>query len=263
MAFWGFDFLLDNVSSTGYGIYISSIGDSGVIDGPFGSSINLITKKLLRNPVEYFYGAEQAPVLDFEISVTSPEPLSGSMRNVIGSWLFGKQSYRKLRIMQNDLQDVYFNCFIVSGTAIYIGNLCYGFKIHIKCDSPFAYGNPAIVLKTYSTVVNESYTYNNLSANAYYTYPVLGFRMSAYGGDFSITNTSDSNRVFSFTGLAAVETINMDCQRQVLTSNTGLLRISNFNKKWLRFIPGINILTIVGNIDYLALTIPVVKKVGA
>ena len=263
MAFWGFDFLLDNVSSTGYGVYISNINDSGVIESSFGSSINLITKKLLRNPVEYLFGVEQTPPLEFDISITSPDPIPGSMRDVIGSWLFGKQSYRKLRIIQNDLQDVYFNCFIVSGTAIYIGNLCYGFKCHIKNDSPFAYGNTQTITRTYTLLANELYTYNNLSANAYYTYPTVTFKISSVGIDFGIMNANDNNRVFTFTSLTAGEIMTVDCQRQIISSSTGLLRVANFNKKWLRFVPGINILRIVGGIDYLTLQIPVAKKVGA
>jgi hypothetical protein len=147
--FFGFDFLLDTISSTDYGIYISGIRDSGVIESPFGSGITPITKKLLRNPTEYIYGFEQTPVLEFDISITSPDPIPGSMRDIIGSWLFGKQEYRKLRIIQNDLQDVYFNCLITSGTGIYVGNLCYGWRCHVKNDSPFAYGSTITVLRQF------------------------------------------------------------------------------------------------------------------
>jgi phage-related protein len=265
MSFFGYEFIFDSKPSSEYGLVISSIGDSGTIESPQGSGISLITKKILRNPTEYLYGVEQQPVLEFDLEFFSQNPISGEMRNIVSSWLFGQQNFKILRILQSDLQNIYFNVFFINAVATYVGRVQYGWKAHARCDSPFANTNSQTILHSFSgsAIVNEVLTINNLSANAYYTYPTLAFRTSTMGNSFSITNINDNNRIFSFTALLAEETISVDCLRQIVVSNSGLLRVSHFNLKWFRLVPGINILTVVGGVTYYTMTIPIVKKVGA
>jgi len=265
MSFYGLEFIYNDISSINYGLYISKIDGNGVDEASIGSEIELITKKILRNPVEFLYGVEQTPVLEFDIEFTSQNPLYAADRNVISAWLFGQQNRAKLQILQCDLQDIYFNCLLTSSQVTYVGNLAYGFKAHVICDSPFAWEYPKIITKTFSgsAIVNEGITVYNLSADNYYTYPTVSFTTSAIGNYCTIVNTTDNNRSFSFTGLLANETITVDCNKQIITTNSGLKRVSNFSLGWLRFIRGVNLLTIQGGITNYSITYPVARKVGA
>lgn len=264
MAFFSTEFLFDGISSYDFGLFISNIDSSGVVRSPMGSGINLVTKKILRNPIEYLYGTEQGPRLEFDLSFHSSDPISAETRNIVSSWLFGQQNFKRLQIMQSDLENVYFNVLITSANAVYVGNYQIGWDCHIVCNSPFAYEFPITQTVTNSSggVVLWSATINNISANADYTYPLLNFSTNAMGTSFSITNISDGDRVFLFDGINANETITVDNQRQIISSDTGLMRISKFNKNFFRLIPGINSLTVLGGFSSFTVTYTPFKKIG-
>ena len=264
MAFYGYEFLFDNVSSSIFGLFISDLESSGVINSPMGSSVTPSTKKILRNPIEYIYSVEQGPVLEFDLSFNSATPISAYDRNLIGSVLFGQAEYKKLQIVQPDLQDIYFNCIITSATATYVGNLHYGWRCHIRCDSPYAYEFPKIYQRTNTSggIWSELININNLSVSSDYTYPLVVFTTNGIGTSFSITNLTDANRVFAFGGISANETISVDNHKQIIKSSTGLMRISYFNLNWLRLLPGINVLNVVGGYGTYNIVYTPLKKIG-
>ena len=80
-------------------------------------------------------------------------------------------------------------------------------------------------------------------------------------GDITITNRSDNNRVFSFTGLSPSEILTVDNSLQQISSSTDLKRMSNFNKKFFRLIPGINTIRFKGNVSSIAMTYQFVAKI--
>lgn len=264
MSFFGWEFLLDTVSSVNFGLFISSIDGSSVTNSPMGSGLNPITKKILRNPVEYLYGVEISPPLEFLLEFHASSPISAEDRNVIGQWLFGSMGYRKLQIVQPDLDNVYFNVLITGATATYVGNLQYGWKCTAKCDSPFAYGYPIAqtVAGNEGGIVLWESTINNVSSTADYTYPLLTFSTNTVGTSFSITNNSDAGRIFLFDGISANETMTVDNQRQIISSSTGLMRISKFNKNFFRLVPGINSLSVIGGFSSFTVTYTPFKKIG-
>ena len=69
-----------------------------------------------------------------------------------------------------------------------------------------------------------------------------------------MTNSDDHDREFLFTGLLASESISIDASLQTVTSSTGLLRLANFNKHWLRLVPGINHLHVESGIGTFTIT---------
>jgi hypothetical protein len=279
MAFLGLEFIFNNIPSSNFGLFISKIDGQGVNESSLGSSIKLITKKLLRDPVEFFYGVEQAPVLEFELEFFSVNPLSAMDRNIISSWLFGQQTRGTLQILQEDFEGIHFNCIMDSSSATYVGNIQQGFKAHIICDSPFAWGQPGVVSYTNTTELPIGLVYDsalhvyNESADNFYTYPTIQFTMGWFGTDFAIRNTTDEAligeaRPFGFsyltTGSPVGETITVDNKRKIVQSSTGLTRLSStyFNLKWLRLLPGDNVLEVVGSPLNFTITYPVAKKVG-
>jgi len=66
----------------------------------------------------------------------------------------------------------------------------------------------------------------------------------------------------SFTGLSAGEVLTVDCARGILSSSTGLRRMSNFNKKFVKLVHEENVLVLNGDISSLVITHQEAVKVG-
>jgi len=264
MSFWACEFSYDNVPSSKFNLTISSAsGDSGMQDVRASSDIELYTEQIYRRPKVYFYGTSQRPVLEFDIEVTSPIEIDSVTSQVIQTWLFGQTEYKKLQIIQNDMQMVYFNCLLTSPTVLKHGRMIVGYKATVICDAPFAWEFPRTLTFDYTDVViSESYTFYNASDDVGYLYPTVEITMNSTGGNASITNGSDNNRKFEITDLSAGEVITFDNSRGIITSSTGLNRLSLFNKKWLRFVPSNNELLIEGNIGQLSITYQIARKVA-
>jgi hypothetical protein len=263
MSFPAVNFIYDGIISSEYGIRISS--DSSGTNNP-GADIQLYTQALYRRPVPYLLGIQQTPVLTFPVHISVPQYISTTESSVISSWLFGQMNYKKLQIIFPDMQYVYYNCLFTTPQVERIGNVIRGYSTNVICDSPFAWEYPKTISYTYTnggySVVDNINIYNS-SDNADYTYPSLTFTMNIFGGDLSITNASDNNREFLFTGLDANEiiTVNNDIQ-EITSSVTGINRLSDFNYQWMRYIPKMNNLVVSGNIASLSFTHQFAKKIS-
>ena len=268
MSFYARNFIYDSIISSEYGLTISSDNDSSVS----GADVELHTQSIYRRPKAYLLGVQQTPVLSMPIYITVPLSLSSTESSVISRWLFGRTSYKRLQIIQYDMQYVYYNCIFTSPQIERVGNVIRGYRSKIVCDSPFAWEFPKTI--TYSYDGNTAYDdicINNTSDNDDYTYPEISFSINAYGGGLSIINTSDNNRKFVFYGLDANEVMTVNNDTQVISSSTGENRLPNFNDgattpsdfyKWLRYVPGENRLSIEGNISSLSLTHQFARKMS-
>lgn len=264
MPFSAKTFIFDDIPSEFYNLYIGEINGGGE-SSMKGSDVELITEKIYRRPKPYLLGVEQKPVLEFEISTYVPGFLTAETYSTIAGWLFGQQRYKVLRLCQNDMQDVYFNAFFTSPEIIRVGNLIRGFKATIVCDAPWGYKNPKTY--TYNNYVGYSMSdtveFFNESANSAYTYPsdvtIVG---NIFGGSVTITNVTDNNRQFIY-NIARKETVSFDNDLQIVTSDKYTYPLVYFNKRWLRFVRGYNLLTFSGNITSVSITTPPIEvKIG-
>jgi len=264
MSFFGRSFVFDGIPSETYNLFISS-PDGGDVDTPGGSNVSIVKDEIRRRSEPFTYGVDQIEVLKFEIMLNSPSPdgLTAVDIQTAKRWLLGRQSYKKLQIMQPDMQDVYFNCFLSNAREHKVGNIIRGLKLDVECNAPWAFRFDKILTFDYIVAfVNTSILINNLSDDNYYLYPNLDVTMNSTGGDLTITNTNDSDREFIFESMSPDEVLNVNNSLNILTSSTGLFRLSNFNKQWLRLVPGMNNLTIVGNVSQLLFTLKFAKKIG-
>lgn len=263
MSFWGSTFVFDGVPSETHSLYIAS-PDGGDVDVTGASDVELYTEKVFRKPRVYLLGVEQSPVLSFEVSFNSPREITSVDQGIIQAWLFGHSQYKKLQIVQSDIQEVYYNCFLRNPRIHKVGNIVRGFKATVECDAPWGWTFEKTKTYTYSSggSINSDIVFNNISNDNGYLYPSVSFTMNTFGGDFSITNSSDNSRIFTFSELSASETITVDNERNVITSSLGLNRLSNFNKKWFRMIRGINLINFSGDITSVSLTYQFAKKVS-
>lgn len=264
MAFYAANFIYDSVISSEYGLHITSgDGDSNWS----AASVELHTQSIYRRPRNYLLGVQQTPVLSIPVQINVPVELSAEESAAVSSWLFGQMNYKKLQIIQSDMQYVYFNCIFTSPQLIRVGNIIRGFSSTIVCDSPFAWEFPKTTTYSYNAngyMAYEDITMVNSSDNPDYTYPTISFTMNNIGGGLTITNNSDtsgsSSREFIFTGLSAGEVITVNNDYQLITSSTGTNRLSNFNYKWLRYVPKANELHVEGNISSLSFTNQFARK---
>lgn len=265
MAFYGNSFLYDNIPSETYGLRISGL-DADAINQSMGSSaMNIYEQSIYRRPTPYFFGATPSPKLSFSLSAFAEEEMDASHFQLVQKWLFSSRTYKKLQIDQMDMYDIYFNCILNQPEIIRVGNKIQGFSCQVECDSPFAWKFPITTNYTYTqSVVNDTVTFNNTSDDiGNYVYPILVISLNNTGDHVKITNESDNNRVFEFLNLAASEVLTVDCGLETITSSTNLLRLSNFNKKFLRLVPGVNRLHIEADVENIAMTTQfIARKIG-
>jgi len=261
--FWGKTFIFDNVPSETYNLGIINF-DEGKINSPGGADIEIVTKQLYRKPKPLFFGTSQRPVLQFPLTIGTIDWLDGQTRSLIQKWLFGHKVYKKLQILETDLEDCYFYCFLTNSAPTYVGNMNTAYSCTVVCDAPWAWEPARTMTRTYTDdhYVTDSMNFYNSSADNDYLYPTVKFITNNIGSSFTLTNVTDASRQFIFTGISPIETITVDNYTQQMTSSTGLYRLSQFNKNWFRLLPGNNKLNWEGGMSNISITYQLAHKVG-
>ena len=264
MAFYAREFSFDGIPSSNYALTISSTTDGSEVSTNFPGDVKLFTEKLFNRTDEFYYGASVEPSLEFPVTfLTDNEELMAVNLEKIGLWLFGKRNYSDLKILQPDMQNVTYRCFMLQPKIIRIGNTIKGVSALVHSKDPWGLSEEKMYTYTFTPPVsNVVITNNNLSDDSGYLYPNMTITMADTGGDISITNTSDNNRVFSFSGLLANEVITIDNSLQIISSNSGLRRLGNFNKNFLRLVSGSNNLLITGAVTQITLEYAEARKIG-
>jgi len=265
--FYGRSFTISDQPSEFFNILISS-PEGGDVSTNASNDVELMTESIYRRPKVYLLGVKQSPVLEFDVHFNTPTELDASEAANASRWLFGSQTYRKLQIMQPDMDTVYFNCFLTNPQIKRVGNIVRGFSATVVCDAPWAWEFE----KTYSFTAsapapagypsgNVYYHYNETDSSTY-IYPNVEFTTNIFGDDVSIINISDNARNFEFTGLNASETITINGETKILASDSLLNRLGNFNKNFLRLVPGLNRLFYSSSFSSLEMSYSTPKKVS-
>jgi phage-related protein len=265
MSFYGSAFSYNNIQSESFGLRIAELDASGVNESMGSSSMEILEQKIYRRATPFFFGATPSPKLSFEMSAFSENEIDADLFQLIQKAYFSSRTYQKLYIDQVDMQSTYFNCILLDPQIVRVGNLLHGIRFTVSCDAPFAWGWPKTTTYNYTqTIVDSTETFLNTSDDTGgYLYPNLTITLNNIDDDLSITNLDDNNRVFAFTGISANEVLTINNGLQTISSSTGLRRLSNFNKHFLRLVPGRNRLRIQGNIASIQMvTQNIVKKIG-
>lgn len=255
MAFIAKKFSFDGIPSETYNVLISS--ESGDTSINSSNNITIYDESIYRKSVPYFYGSSQSEVLTFPIQIFSPvgDGIDAPVGSKISSWLFGQSSYKRLQLIQCDMDSVYFNCFLLNPQTRRVGNKIVGYSATVQCDSPYAWEFEKSETYTYTTeIVDDDVIFSNFSDNHDYLYPSLVITMNTFGGDVTITNSSDDDREFEITGLAAGEVLTVNNDLGILTSSLDIRRLGNFNKNFFRLVQGKNEFNIYGNVASVVMT---------
>jgi len=263
MSFFSKDFVFDGIPSAAHNLFITNLGE-GEAYMSSGNSVDILTEPIFRRAKPYFYGVTQGRnVLSFNCAITSPDEITAENSGIIQRWLFGHLEYKKLQILQEDLQMSYFNCFLNNPRTLRVGNKIHGYEFTVVCDAPWGWEFEKTLTKSYTIeLASETYDFRNKSDDNDYLYPSLVVTFNIFGGDLTLTNNSDNSRAFTLTGFSPSEVVTIDNDRGIISSDSGLLVMSKFNKNWFRLIRGTNNITLLGNVSSVDMTYSFARKVA-
>jgi hypothetical protein len=260
MAFNATSFTYDGINSSDFGLRICEFEAQG-------KNENTILKATIKSdslPNSYrkiHYKTIYDEPQSFKVTMMFVGDLDITTKSQIIDWLCGQPNYKKLYIHAPGMEDIYYNCIFDELSEIDINRKCVGFSGTATCDSPFQYMKPEEKTYTLTEATTTIPLLNKSDSTGFYILPKLVFTTDASTTTFSIVNQSDNNREFKFTDISGGETITIDNQAMIITSNTTMSRLVNFNYGWLRFVKGINTLVVTGK-GALTISYPVVRKVG-
>lgn len=236
--FKALNFSIDNKTGSQFGLIIGDFGGSGGSETLPSSRIGTVFVEMFRRDEPYFIGAtmgNETPELSITFVSINGE-IDRQKFSHIKKNLFNSLEPVTLKVLQDDLYNVSFKGIFIESNPKTFGNGLYGIETKFKMLSNFGLENK--VEKPLKTVfLNSSDSPKGLK-------PVIKFTMSE-SGNFSITNQTNGI-IMSFENLTGGETITVDCDKQIITSSLGLRRLSNFNKGWMVFESGKNILQFNG-----------------
>ena len=252
MAFWGNEFIFDDVTCTEFGLMIYHFGSEEQDDVTFKTG-EPIEERLASRYDSLMYGLTQNQALEYTLvfgaNIESLDAYSFIDRyevEAIAAWLTGHDSRKWLTIVQDDMNAFRYKCIISDLKLITYGDLPWAFSCKVVCDSPFAYTFPEETTITVSG--NKQFRFFNRSSYNGMFRPLLEITIID-GDSITIENLSDNGRTFSFNGLPDGNpfTIYVDNKNQVITNSLDLNLYPYFNMKFLRLIRGDNLLRITGN----------------
>lgn len=249
-------FTYDGTSSETYGLQIVDFDDGAVKEADaFSPTLSL---QKVPGSLRFFHGGveyDSAPACEF--SVLSESELSLTQRRAILSWLVGRKTFKDLRFIGGDSEDFTYRSVFTGAKTIWVRGRCHGFRLTVQFDSPFARGTS--VVQTVSAGTHTINLNNPSDITDGYTYPIVVFT----GGSIDIVNTTDdSQRHFTFSGLAPTETITVDNEVRHISSTISGEKLSNFtSKNWLRLRKGNNSLTITAS-GAVTITCPHYAMIG-
>lgn len=237
--FKALNFQYDNKTSLDFNLKIINFGGGNSSDS-IGIPLQIEDAKIKNNPKPFFFGTEVAPVLTFKLQLAYLPDISQAQkylnRGELGSiikWL-SKREYKEFKILDSDYSNITYKCIFQNFKQIEIGNVPYAIEVDVICDRPYGYRKQTITKN-----VNGSSTFNiqNIGFDNDYIYPEVEITNGIATPDATITNITDSNNAFTFTGMNNNETIYINNQRQEIISSTGLNRNGLFNFNWFRLTP--------------------------
>ena len=257
-------FLYDNKPSERFGLFLINLGDKGIVSSSGGGKATTKKEYINRNFTAFDYGLIQNNSMSFEFIFGSLRLLDRQEIDVIQSWLINQIAPKKLQIVQNDLENVYFQCRLMNPEIISIDNVPFAFKATVECNQPFALEPYRTKIYTPTLSINNLIHYNNTSNNDY-TRPIIEVTMGTATTSVKITNNSDGGRFIELASLSPNEIITLDSAKQMITSSLGLHRLNNFttNKHWFRLVQGKNDIRINGILASFKITSQNVRKVGS
>lgn len=261
---YGSHFEFAGISSREYSLIIANVETTRVTQLAGTISGNTIfsrkDKKLYLTDDDY----ADSP-LSFEVDIVTDNGrcLEPGERRHIYKWLFNRRDYRKMYLDIADdclgetyefvdgvMKRNYMNCRLINPEKIEYNGGIVGYKATLETDSGMFWQDP--IKKEYNVGNSSATAISNITVNVDtdmddYIYPKVTFKMGGVGGRVLITNNhDDSTRITEFDEISPDASVTMKGDLNYISEQY----YEKFcRKNFIRLLDGINIFTIIGNVD--------------
>ncbi|HBY19930.1 MAG TPA: hypothetical protein DEG71_02810 [Clostridiales bacterium] len=246
MSFTSEYFTINGIKSIDIGVngcYLVRVGNSEINRQIIGGK-SLNEEQIPYNDLPYLYRISKQPIeFDLQFSILDKEYSSDTLMEL--GKIFGGDKY--IPFTSCDYPQVQFFVICTSIELITFGLHKGYFSCKLRTSAPYAFALTEISTFDFSdisspttfTLVNKSNVSDSLG-NYYYIPEKILIDLKDTSTEILISNNSDNGREFKFTSLSLLESLTIDNKMGRITSSTGLSRLSNFNKNFLRLIYGTN-----------------------
>lgn len=243
------DIIIGDFKLSDYGLCIGYFSYKDMSEDDLGMNLNVLEEFIGNNPVPVYLGHEYQSKLAFNMSIVKNPCVYDDLYyterecRLILRQLTGKRGYQWTKIINNDIdEDLWYRTKIVNVTYEKVHGRVGGIILQIVCDSQFAWSTEYnITINAKSNV--SFYIFNNTDDLNNYIRPYVTIRPSS-AGSITLTNVSDNSWVTKIDNLKAKETITIDNKNETISSDkTHDLLLNDFNLKWIRLVPEMNLYT--------------------
>lgn len=244
--FKAFDFIYDGTNSSAYNLKLLRIEDNdGYTTGTGVPTKSFTMVKTNLSTRKYIVGLSVDDTISFKIQILidrdegNPVPIPRNCVSVIRNWLFNQTNFKKLQIIQEDLDNCYFNAVFTEVTDLMLEGEIIGFETTVVTDNTGMYKKERFK-KNVSTKLS---------------FPVLITTSSIYTIKPKLTITfidsnvsiSINNRKSIFTYMYPNTTITIDSETLILNGGENDLYNGNFNYVFPELDNGKNLIEINGS----------------
>lgn len=253
-------FIYDGINSKDMNVRIGNLDGSAIAEsnilGTYESYIDKTNQSNIFNSLGGTY--TEPPRNEFKIIVSNSN-LTTEKISEIHHWLFNRESFLPLEILQNDMQGYVYYCKLLNPVRTYIGGYGVEWKCTLECNSPYAWKKDG---KSYIITNSNLIVITNISMEGKYIYPNIEIKSSINGGKIKINNNT-LNEHFEISNLYQNEIININKFHSIKSSlGTNVMRLKDTNLKFPRLIRGNNEIMATGNFQYVKISFDEAVKVG-
>lgn len=249
MAYFGCQFVFDDIPSWEYGLVIYDFGEIEE-DGGFSSMPKIVEDRIARRYTPLHYGVTRNEPLKFKLhfgvdprAIDRNQWLDRWEIDAIASWLTEHDDYKYLEIFQQDLDAIRYKCIITDLTYSSYGKYPWAFTCEVTCDGPYAYLTPETISRTFAATTNSaqismSFPLMNLASPRVYRPAIRISNLSNLEG-VGVYCDGDEDNAFEINDLTGVgDYIDADNEREILSCESGLNLYDRFNLRFFRLLRG-------------------------
>lgn len=215
------------------------------------TGIKLTTNKSAITPFRNktnLYSVQYTDVLKFSISLIkcSGEKISDYEYRELVEWLTSPVTYCPLTVV--DFPDIYYHSDVIyyavcTGYNEFVVDDIYGLTFNFECDSPYGYSP----IQSYEFTGGTSVKVINLSEELYKDiYPTVTLTCKSTE-TVTIKNDQYPDEVMSLKVLKG-QVLTIDNENGLITDSIDMFDFEDTNLEWLHLAPGINTITVTGNV---------------
>lgn len=235
------EFTYDGIASQNRGLYNIAVA-SGLLDEPITGRRTIQEDRDISGK-RYLKKVDNEP-LEFPVSFYFKDKYDDDKIRETVRWLL-QDSYKPL-IFSGNPNRVFYAVFIGDTRLVHNGLKEGYLTLTVRCDSNHAYSKViASELHDLSNNSSEGTLIDFKNSGDMDVQPVIYIEKIG-SGDVRFVNTSDGGKSMEIKNLLDGENIKIDCNNQIIETNSGFNRYNDFDFNWLNLIYGVNRMRVYG-----------------